>query len=1596
MGKELYTLILVFILGGTGILSSQSISPGMVATTLESRKINGQVDKISTVFHRIEHTVISKRSVAFVENSDLLSVRKETIAQLIIDQNELILVTIPFEDTNLELELYRASPLSTDFRAETSGGRVISSVSGLHYRGIIKGNTQSLVSISFWDGEVMGMISSAQLGNVVIGKWKEANDLHIIYRESSMTQTPQFSCDAEMVPGSKPFLETHQSTQRSASANCIKIYFETSYTIYQNKSSDATEVLNFVSGFFNQVATIYANEGVNIEMSEVYVWTTPDPYDHGTASDALDSFMEGRPSFNGDLGHFLDISGNGNGGRAYINVLCGSFNVGYSDIAPSYSGFPTYSWTVNVVAHELGHNLGSYHTQDCIWGPDNCAAIDGCATPNPSTGCGTCDPAPVPNKGTIMSYCHLSTGNGIDFNLGFGAEPGDLIRSVVNAASCLTACGSGGGSGGCSLAIESVDVINASCSQTNGTITVLASGSNSATTYDIGHGPQSSNVFENLAPGDYSILVRNGSDCEQESGAMVGMSSDAPLLAATVTNATCGASDGMVELTATEGSAPYSYRIGSTTQSNPIFAGLPAGPYVATVTDNDGCSTDKAVTVFTESAPNLSVSIQHTSCGLNNAQIELSTASGTAPFTYSVDNQNSNSGTFVDLSAGSHTIRVLDANGCSDTQSVNINSSNPIDKSVVVSNTSCAESNGEIKIDATGGSGKLLFSIGEEFGQSSIFANVAAGVYDVQVKDDAECLISTSVAVEASESFAIDVEVEATTCALDNGTIRVSASGEGPYNYQLNNEDQSTNPVFDNLNNGSYSISVSDQEGCVVRDEIEVPNSTNPKMSTHVDRTHCGLTNGQIEVLVEKGIAPYRYRLNDGSFQDQAIFQELSPDQYKVVVRDAEGCLDSSTVFIDSSQRVLAHVQTMGTMCGKDNGSMTISASQGIAPFSYHINGETFQDSLIENLPAGLTGVVVQDADLCSYEDSVLIEASAGIELAPMVAMTTCAQDNGSIIIVATGGNGSLLYQLDTNGYAATNEFNLLPAGNYRVMVKDELQCVEERELEIMPSTNPRLDIHKIDTRCGKKNGSMAIDVDQGSAPFQIFQNGNAVALDLPLEGLGPGEYKILVQDAQNCTDTNTVVIAGSSAPIVATSAIPASCAQSNGRIEINVSNGAMPYTYSIGTEYLNQNIFTDLDSGTYNVTVRDANLCTDSVTLTLPYDDQYLSPVLLPESPLCSGETAFLQTGLSDNLHVTWTHNGDTLPIHQPMYAADAEGVYIAAVQYHDQCNLSASTVVKSRPAPIQDLRSSDTICKGEQFIIKDTQADYSYTWNNDSIGTAIGFQESGRYHLTVTNEYNCTLNLPLELEVTQPVVLSTLEAERFVCQGDTIDLSVSGAQTYHWFSEGTHLDQFHGSKISVSPESTARYSVIGSNGCFSDTLSILVDLFTDQFALADTQIIEGAPLHLLIENAEKTTWGADFKLYCEECIDPIIRPTISGKAWVDYIDDHGCAWNDTIVVDIIPLKSILPSLINVITPNQDGRNDMLVFDGLDVFEQVNIEVFNQDGQVLFRRKDYQNNWNGTVNGEDLPEGVYFYVLQVLLDDRVFHLDSDLTIVRD
>ncbi len=346
----------------------------------------------------------------------------------------------------LQLELVRGRVFSPEFqlRLGSDPEKDVQVDLGQHYWGIVKDRPGTLVGISVFEHEVMGIVST-ETEKYVLGVLEgDRNRTHVMYRERDLKLKNEHECKTDLLEE----IDNAVNMDRASAGpdNCVRQYMEADYTIFQNKGSVANATA-YITGFYSQVSLLYANESVNVVLHFLKVWDVADPYTGPSSSNYLTQFRNYLNGvYNGDLAHLVGFTGGG--GIAYVDVLCNSYyGVAYSGINTTYSNVPTYSWTVEVVTHELGHNLGSKHTHACAWNGNN-TAIDGCG---PAAGYSEGCNAAVPSAGTIMSYCHLVSGVGINFNLGFGPQPGDRIRSEVYNASCLTSCGGGGGP--CSYAV---------------------------------------------------------------------------------------------------------------------------------------------------------------------------------------------------------------------------------------------------------------------------------------------------------------------------------------------------------------------------------------------------------------------------------------------------------------------------------------------------------------------------------------------------------------------------------------------------------------------------------------------------------------------------------------------------------------------------------------------------------------------------------------------------------------------------------------------------------------------------------------------------------------------------------------------------------------------------------------------------------------------------------------------------------------------------------------------------------------------------------------------------------------------------------------
>jgi hypothetical protein len=390
-----------------------------------------------------------------LQDYGLLEVDAEDYSQLLAEAPtswELELPAIAGVSSKLRLQLEQSAFLRHDFILRlASNNRVVPNANlGLHYTGTVMGEPNSRVALSLLDGELTATISRTDGTRLALGKVqnqsaKAPQTTYLLFPDAQLANAQEFDCGT--ADSGQPYSakELSYPADEKTDAGCIDVYFEIDNDIFVDKGS-VNAAAQHLAANFNEVAALYDEIGVNLRISEILVWDNTSPYSGTSSSALLTQFQSARTSFNGDVAQL--VSYQASGGIAVLDGLCHPWTaarMSFSSIASNFASVPVYSWSTMVIAHELGHLLGSQHTHACVWNGDN-TAIDGCAGITE----GFCGTPGIPEQGgTIMSYCHLRP-QGINFNFGFGPQPAAVIANrVAQAQSCVQAvCDTPPGGGG--------------------------------------------------------------------------------------------------------------------------------------------------------------------------------------------------------------------------------------------------------------------------------------------------------------------------------------------------------------------------------------------------------------------------------------------------------------------------------------------------------------------------------------------------------------------------------------------------------------------------------------------------------------------------------------------------------------------------------------------------------------------------------------------------------------------------------------------------------------------------------------------------------------------------------------------------------------------------------------------------------------------------------------------------------------------------------------------------------------------------------------------------------------------------------------------
>ena len=711
------------------------------------------------------------------------------------------------------------------------------------------------------------------------------------------------------------------------------------------------------------------------------------------------------------------------------------------------------------------------------------------------------------------------------------------------------------------------------------------------------------------SPGTYSVLVAaNFSVGENWTITINVTAASVCSMTASIssqTNIACnGSATGSLTVTPSSGVAPYTYLWDDgTAQTTATASGLSAGTYEVTVTDDNGCTANANATI-TEPTALVAASVVDANISCNGGTNGVATASaigGTAPYTYLW----SNSATTASLSgvaAGTYSVTITDANGCTDTSNVTITEPTAlVAASVVDTNISCnAGADGSATGSATGGTAPYTYLWSNAATTASI-VGIAAGTYNVTITDANGCTDTSSVTITEPAPLVASGVVDANvTCNGGNdGAATASATGgTAPYTYLWSNAE--TTASITGLAAGTYNVTITDANGCTDASSVTITEPTTLVATSVVDTNiTCNAgADGSATASATGGTAPYTYLWSNAA--TTASIVGVAAGTYNVTITDANGCTDTSSVTItEPASLVATSVIDANVSCnGGSEGAATASATGGIAPYTYLWSNAATTASIV-GVTAGTYNVTITDANGCTDTSSVTITEPAALVASGVVdANVTCNGGNdGAATTSATGGTAPYTY-LWSNA-ATTASIVGVTAGTYNVTITDANGCTDTSSVTITEPAVLAANRMATNVTCnGGNDGTIDLTVTGGTAPYTYLWNNTAITEDLI--GLTAGTYSVTVTDANGCTATESVTLTEPTLLSALATATNVSCNGGNdGTVDLSVTGGTAPYTYAWDNTATTEDMI-GLTAGTYNVTVTDANGCTATAAATI------------------------------------------------------------------------------------------------------------------------------------------------------------------------------------------------------------------------------------------------------------------------------------------------------------------------------------------------------------------------------------------------------------
>lgn len=618
-------------------------------------------------------------------------------------------------------------------------------------------------------------------------------------------------------------------------------------------------------------------------------------------------------------------------------------------------------------------------------------------------------------------------------------------------------------------------IIDANCGACDGQATIAPSGGSGNYTVNWFDGT-SGLSHSNLCSGVYSYTIQDANGCSQQMDITINSVGGPSNQTISANDVSCfGGNDGNATVTPTGGTPPYSYFWVPTGQTTNAISNLAAGTYNLEVTDANQCTRVVPVTINEPSQFTVQSLVVDANCGTSDGSITLLVSGGVSPYTYSWSGPSGFSSTNpseTGLAVGVYVITITDANSCSQSITLPLNSTSGPSLAISGTDVTCfGAADGTASVVASNGSGNYSYAWSVSGGTSDIDANLSAGIQTVEVTDvTSGCVSVAQVNINEPDSIAlsIPVTIDASCFGTCDGEANVIPSGGTlDYTYIWSSGGTATNEP--NLCQGTVNVTVTDANGCVSSQNatINQPAQIVITLDSITDALCLNTNDGAIYITVTGGTGSgtYTYDWNNdgtGDFNDPEDLTGMLPMDYIINVMDANGCMQADTFLIDTMVVVIANAGLDTAFC---NGNCVTLTGTGF-------NATTFEwEDLAGNiLTSADTAQVCPDSigitpyvffvsnSQCSHTDTVNVTvnplpiANAGNDIEDVYGLEVLL--GGS----PTGPSGSSYQWTPTTNFVTQSDstsanpaIDIIGENDYIVYVTDTNGCMNSDTVHVKP-----------------------------------------------------------------------------------------------------------------------------------------------------------------------------------------------------------------------------------------------------------------------------------------------------------------------------------------------------------------------------------------------------------------------------------------------------------------------------------------------------------------------------------------------------------------